>query len=368
MTDSFTSRCCNLNEFIDRKCYMSSWSAPSNIALAKYWGKKGAQFPANPSVSLTLSDCMTKTMVICAKRNAGSSYRTFYFNGEKNDGFGQKAFNLLDKLCADFPSFSDYDFQIFSENTFPHSSGIASSASSMASLSLCLGELLVITKTVDGFSDSDFLRHSSYYARIGSGSASRSIYGGVVTWGALPEVDDSSNDYAVSTDGINPIFMTMRDSILIVSSENKSVSSSAGHELMNQHPYKEVRYNNALKNCQSIVQLMRSGDIWSWGEVVEKEALELHGLMMNGVNSFILMKPNTLNIIEKVRNYRKKMSIPVFFTLDAGPNVHLLYPEINKDDIKKFIVSDLDNFLEDSIWFDDNVGPGPQNLLGVQRC
>ena len=365
--ESFTESCLLLNEFKDRDFIWSAWSAPSNIALTKYWGKKANQLPQNPSVSLTLDYCRTNLMLICSPKLEEENTLSFYFHGIKKTKFGSKAFKLIKKIALDFPILNDYDIQILSNNTFPHSSGIASSASSMASLSLCLNHLIFKIKKYD-FDKDKFFQQASHYARLGSGSACRSIFKHVALWGSLDSVSGSSDQFAIEIKKFHKIFSSFHDSVLIVSSEEKSVSSSDGHTLMDKHPYRDERYKNARLNCSKLLGLMEKDQLWDWGELVEREALELHGLMMNGVNSFILMKPNTLRIIDRVRQFRLKRKIPVFFTLDAGPNVHLLYPNEFKNDVVEFIKGDLLQYLENSVWYDDRVGAGPHFLGEGQQC
>ena len=368
MIDSFIKSSLEKNVFGSEADFVA-WSAPSNIALAKYWGKKGVQLPQNPSVSFTLSVCQTLSLICYQKKSGISPERIFYFDGKRNDQFGKKAFKLIEFFTADFKILDQLDICVFSANSFPHSSGIASSASAMASLSLCLMEMVNPEEIRQNNSyDSDFFERASHYARLGSGSACRSLFGDVVSWGQLPTVENSSDYFASKIKGIHPTFLSFRDSVLIISSDEKSVSSTVGHNLMNEHPFREVRYKNALKNCKDIIKYMQKGDLSNWGEVVEREALELHGLMMNGPQSFILMKPNTLEVINRVRQFRWQTNIPVYFTLDAGPNIHLLYPNEYLNTVQQFINDELINLLENNLWFDDYVGIGPQNLLRRVNC
>src|SRR5690554_3452616 len=116
-----------------------SWQAPSNIALVKYWGKKQGQIPANPSVSLTLSDCKTITQVeFLKKENTNAFSFDFLFEGSPKPDFHPKIEQFFERIEPYLPFLKHYHFTIDSKNTFPHSSGIASSASAMAALSLCL--------------------------------------------------------------------------------------------------------------------------------------------------------------------------------------------------------------------------------------
>jgi diphosphomevalonate decarboxylase len=150
---------------------------------------------------------------------------------------------------------------------------------------------------------------------------------------------------------------------LIVSGETKSVSSRAGHGLMEGNPYATARYAQANENIKNLLSALKSGDLDTFINITESEALQLHALMMCSNPSFILMKPNTLRIIEEVRNFRNETHIPLCFTLDAGPNVHLLYPESEAEKVEHFIKDNLAAYCVDNKWIADRVGDGPKKLL-----
>ena len=107
------------------------------------------------------------------------------------------------------------------------------------------------------------------------------------------------------------------------------------------------------------MSVLRTGDLKRFGEITENEALTLHALMMTSEPSYILMRPNTLQMIEKVRSFRQETKHPLYFSLDAGPNLHLLYPDAIKTEVKEFIQSDLVQFCEDGEVIEDQVGKGP---------
>ncbi len=330
------------------------YRAPSNIALIKYWGKRGVQIPQNPSMSFTLSNSVTKTKMTWSE---GDSQTLFLFEGESNPSFEEKILKFRKTWEEKYPVLKNLDLKIESSNTFPHSAGIASSASSMASLSLCFAH--VVSKLTNNLDHkNDFLEQASSFARLGSGSACRSLFGGVVTWGEWN--DETSNQFASKVDALPLSWNEWGDAILIVSSKEKPVSSREGHALMDSHPYAETRYKEATDRVSQLHQIMKEERLMDFCDLVEKEALELHGLMMNSTPSFILMRPESLGIIEKVRAFRKRTGLPVCFTLDAGPNVHLLYALKNKEEVKNFIESELTPFLEEGRWIDDKVGNGPE--------
>ena len=350
------------------------WRSPSNIALVKYWGKRGKQLPQNPSISFTLSECCTETFVQYEKAD-GFGFK-FFFEGQENPAFGAKIEKFLLDHQAFFPFINQLHLTVESRNTFPHSSGIASSASSMSAfvmglmeiesklVGLSTGSRALVDSVPEPVEGPSLLLKASYFSRLASGSASRSVYPKMALWGATEAYEGSSDEYAVPLENdIHPIFKTYRDSILIVSGETKSVSSRAGHGLMEGNPYAPARYAQANENIKNLLAAMKSGDLDTFINITESESLQLHALMMCSNPSFILMKPNTLRIIEQVRRFRNETNIPLCFTLDAGPNAHLLYPESEAEKVEEFIKNTLLACCDEGRWMADHVGNGPKKLL-----
>ncbi len=327
--------------------------SPSNIALIKYWGKFGNQLPCNPSISFTLKNAKTTTVFETAPKNKNELVDLeFAFEGNANIKFEEKIVTFLTNNQNDFKNILNSKIRISSSNSFPHSSGIASSASSMSALVL---GLLVLDQNEQGrevnLSDENFLKNVSKLSRIASGSASRSLFRKLAMWGEFNS--DSSNEWANAMENaVDARFHEFCDSIVIVSKKEKSVSSRAGHELMNHHPYREMRFLEAKKRLSKLLLAMKNYDLEKFIEIVEIEALDLHSLMMTSTPSFILMEPKTLEIINSIRKFRTETKIPVCFTLDAGPNVHVLYPKEFKDQV----VPLLSSFKLDVIH--DEVGDG----------
>jgi len=340
-----------------------AWRSPSNIAIVKYWGKHGVQLPQNPSVSFTLDAAHTDTSVTFSPKAVISRDISidFYFEGESNEAFANKIVKFLDSLDSEFSFLRDYDFKIESSNSFPHSSGIASSASAMSALALCLCSIERLLTNTQGNSI-DFLRKASHIARLGSGSAARSVYPEVAIWGTHSKIENSSDIEAIPFHGLHDSFKSYHDDILIVSADEKSVSSRAGHALMEGNPYAEVRYAQANRNMIATLEALSSGDVKRFGEILEEEAMTLHALMMCSNPSYILMKAGTLAVIDKVRAFRTATGLPLYFTLDAGPNVHLLYPDDVADQIWSFINNDLVPHCVDGKVIRDRVGSGPRML------
>lgn len=341
-----------------------TWKSPSNLAIVKYWGKYGDQLPKNPSVSFTLENAVTETTLeYKAKKSADTQISLeLFFHGEPQPEFAKKTAQFLERLTPVFPFLRQLELTIHSQNSFPHSAGIASSASSMSALALCLCSLEDNLFQTLG-EDEGFDRKASFIARLGSGSACRSIYPYMALWGQHSEVPGSSDLFAIPVkESLNPVFHSFHDDILIVSSEEKAVSSTQGHSLMDHHPFAEVRYAQARQNIHFLLESLRTGDLETFGRIAESEALTLHALMMASNPGYILMHPNTVTLIERVRQFREETKLPLYFSLDAGPNLHLLYPESIIHEVRPFVESQLLVFCEDQLYLPDWVGEGPEQL------
>ena len=353
------------------------WSAPSNIALVKYWGKKDQQIPANPSISFTLNHCKTITKLAFAKKHFDTSPSlstsllsvtadTFSFDllfeGKPKEEFKpkiQKFFERIEKYC---PYLKDYHFTIDTENTFPHSSGIASSASGMAALAM---NIMSLEKALNPtITDQFFYQKASFLARLGSGSACRSIKGNIVVWGNHAEIEGSSDLFGVEFPAkVHENFNNYQDTILLVDKGEKQVSSTIGHDLMHNHPFAEQRFTQAHDNLAKIKIILETGNLDEFIQIVESEALTLHAMMMTSLPYFILMKPNTLEIINTIWKFRTETKIPICFTLDAGANVHILYPENVREHVLQFIKDELVGYCQNGNYICDIIGTGAIQIL-----
>ena len=337
------------------------WTAPSNIAIVKYWGKLENQIPQNPSISLTLNESITTTSLSLKPKSNNNSNLKFEFEGETNKTFEDKTRAFFKKIDKYFPFILNHDIEIKSKNNFPHSSGIASSASSMAALSACLVDFEKMDSSE--MSDDFFYKKASFISRIGSGSASRSICGPVVIWGESEAYENSNDLYAVNiSNQTHEIFKDFNDTILIIDPGQKKISSTEGHKLMNKNPFSNQRYDIARKNVIDLKNILKSGDLDGFISIAESEALMIHSLMLTSNPSYILMKPNTLKVISKITEYRSESKLPICFTLDAGSNVHLLYPNNIKDKISDFINNELIKYCSSNKYIKDQVGNGPEKI------
>lgn len=333
--------------------------APSNIALIKYWGKHGTQLPKNPSISFTLDACNTRTKLYYTKKEAGKPEFDFkvFLDGEHKPQFEPKIAQFFELIQDYVPFVKEYSFKIETSNTFPHGSGIASSASGMCALAYCLVQLEA--EVSQEMSVEMIEQKTSFLARLGSGSACRSVRGPMMVWGKSESVEGSDDLYGkVFSDELHPVFENFQDIILLVDQGEKPVSSTVGHNLMNNHPFAAGRFEQAHENMREMIRILKEGDLEGFVKLTENEALTLHAMMMTSDPYFILMKPNTLKIIDAIWEFRRKTGVPACFTLDAGANVHLLFPEREKDKVLEFVKTNVVAYCQQGRYICDSVGSG----------
>lgn len=283
-------------------------TACSNIAFIKYWGKKDfeSNIPLNDSISMCLSEAVTTTTV---EWSPSLSQDEFYLDGER----------ILDHRAARISSYLDrireqyyrLNARVASVNSFPASTGIASSASAFAALG---------TAALAAFGeDLPDTTEMSRWARRGSGSASRSIEAGFVEW-----VGGQDDDSSICRQLCGPAHWDLRDIVVLLSREPKSISSSEGHRIATVHPFMEARQQELAGRITALKGALAARDFPTFGEIVEHEAMEVQAIMMSGRPSAFYMQPDTVRLIHALRAFRQESGVPVYFTLDAGPNLHVL--------------------------------------------
>jgi len=340
-----------------------AWESPSNIALIKYWGKGENQLPMNPSLSISLSASISHTRITFRyqPKQHGSGL-TYFFHNQPAVEFENRLREYFERITPYLPFLHHMELEIRSENSFPHSSGIASSASAFSSVALCL---LDMEMQVTGLTRpaKDFLRKASFLARLGSGSASRSVYGGFVLWGRTKGIAPSSDELAVSlNNSIHERFSNLHDVILLVDPHRKKIPSSKGHAMMMDNPYAKTRFTQAKQNLEQLIEVLKTTEMHQFFDLVEYEALSLHAMMMTSFPGYFLMKPATLAILEKIRQFRVESDVPVGFTMDAGANVHVLFPEDSKNNVMSFINAELKNYCHEQKYITDQSGQGPKRV------
>ncbi|MFK7838709.1 MAG: diphosphomevalonate decarboxylase [Bdellovibrionales bacterium] len=322
--------------------------APSNIAFVKYWGKKGHQHPINPSISMTLKNCVTSCRIDYHESD-NFSLNSYQFENKENPDFKDRIEKYLTSILDICPTLKTRALSIKTKNTFPHSAGIASSASAFASIAMAIAEIENANNKT---------QRASQLARLGSGSAARSIEGPYTLWGLTHNIHNSSDEHAITYNDTHKNFNTVNDTILLIDTAQKSVSSSAGHALMHAHPFKESRIQQANDNLNTILKAMNEGDWEKFGATIENEALTLHAMMMTSNPPAILLAPQTLDALDKIRQFRQDTKQPLYFTIDAGPNIHLIYPQTHAAKIDSFIKTDLAPLCKNGQTITDENGTG----------
>ena len=232
----------------------------------------------------------------------------------------------------------------------------------MSALALCLMSVEKSISTVN-VTDTYFNQKASFLARLGSGSACRSIEGDLVVWGAHQHIEGSSDLFGIIYPyKVHENFKNYQDTILLVDKGEKQVSSTVGHNLMHGHPFAKQRFEQAHKNLDDLKTILETGNLKSFIELIESEALTLHAMMMTSMPYFILMKPNTLEIINKIWKFRAETSLSISFTLDAGANVHVLYPKSEAAQILEFIKNELVGYCQNGQYICDEIGFGANQL------
>ncbi len=289
--------------------------APSNIALCKYWGKRDAELnlPVNSSLSISLGKLGTRTIIKFAK-NADR----IYLNGKP----APKAFAARLSAYLDLFRKEGQFFEVRTRNNIPTAAGLASSASGFAALIKALDELMGW-----GFN----ARELSMLARVGSGSASRSLYDGFAVW-HMGQRADGMDSYAESLDGAWP---DLRVGILEVSKVRKKVGSTEG---MNRTRETSELYEAWPKQAQCDYDELRTAiaakDFPMLGKTAENNALSMHATMMAAWPPLCYWKPQSVSLMQKVWAAREK-GLELYFTMDAGPNLKLLFLKENQAAVKK---------------------------------
>lgn len=281
--------------------------APANIAFIKYWGKKDEKLrlPMNNSISMNLSEVYTTTSVEFSK-NLKSD--TLKIDGkvpeDKEKERVVKHLNLIRSLAK-----TDLKARVESRNNFPKGTGLASSASGFAALTLA-------ASGAAGLNLSE--KELSIIARLGSGSACRSLPDGFAEWKAG---DSSETSYAYSL--YPPNYWDICDVIAIVGEASKKVSSTEGHVLAESSPFFRARISGMPKKVNEIKKALKEKDFTRFGEILEEEAVNMHAVMMTSKPALYYWLPETLITIISIIKWRDE-GLESYFTIDAGPNVHVI--------------------------------------------
>ena len=324
--------------------------APSNIALLKYWGKRDAtkQWPANDSFSMTLSNART----ITTAEEIGGPDDLVTWDGIKLEGSHPAAIRVISHLerlrsILCIPT----HLHIETKNTFPSACGIASSASGFAALTTAALAAWTGGSSLDELDQLGFSRRQiALLSRLGSGSACRSLWGGFVKWTAGETVETQSVDQAFEES-----HWPLIDVIVLVSDQEKATSSREGHLSAFSSPFMEPRLAVLPERMEKMIAAVKSRNLEELGGLIETEALEMHSVMMSSAPAANYLLPETTALLAWVRKRRHFGDFPAYFTIDAGPNVHLLCEPKNLNSV----VSALKDDWPDLKLIVDKTGGGP---------
>ncbi len=293
-----------------------------NIAFIKYWGNRDAnlRIPMSGSISMNLAGLETTTQVTFDHTLKAD---TFQLNGKPADlSQVKRVSNFVDliRLLAGITTFA----QVESTNNFPTGAGIASSAAAFSALALA-------GSNAAGISLNE--KQLSCLARRGSGSACRSVPGGFVEW--LPGSSDEDS-YAVSLASAGD--WDLVDVIAVVAAGEKKVGSSEGHSLAPTSPLQAARLADSPRRLDLCRKSILTRDFDSLASVMELDSDMMHAVMMTSSPALFYWEPDSLRIIKAIPAWRKE-GIPCAYTLDAGPNVHIICPAASVGDVRQKLES-----------------------------
>jgi diphosphomevalonate decarboxylase len=281
--------------------------ASPNIAFIKYWGNRDAhlRLPSNGSISMNLEGLTTRTQVTFDPSLESDS---LVLNGKQLTGAAFSRVTQHLERVRRLAGITTYA-QVTSENNFPTGTGIASSASAFAALTLA-----AIAAAGLQLSESELSR----LARAGSGSACRSIPAGFVEW-QVGEGDHDSYAFSIAP----PNHWDLVDCIAIISQEHKPTSSTEGHALADSGPLQTSRVAQVPRHLEICRRAILEKDFDRLAEIAELDSNLMHAVIMTSTPPILYWKPATIEIMQQVQSWRKS-GVPACYTIDAGPNVHVI--------------------------------------------
>lgn len=292
--------------------------APSNLALVKYWGARDLDraVPRHPSISMTLSRCRSRCTVETASEGGASSGDEVLTAGGGDGlepaapGFARPVLRHVERLRRE--AGGGPPVRVAARNNFPTGAGLASSASGFASLTLAAARVFGLDLGPDEL---------SVWARMsGSGSAARSTLGGYVEWPSPGAGDMEGPARQLAPPG----HWDLRDVIALVDPGEKAVSSREGHRRAGSSPHYRKRVELVGERLSEVRGALRQRDLARLGPVLERDAVELHLVAMSSRPPVFYWAPGTLRVMEAVRGLRSGEGAAAYYTIDAGPNVHVV--------------------------------------------
>ncbi len=298
--------------------------APANIAFIKYWGQQDQQLilPFSDTISMNLSDCFTTTTVAFDTSFLEDEVEIQYYGGKRERVNGSQYDRVINQVNR-FRELMHIDstVRVVSQNTFPQGAGIASSASAFAALTMALAQ-------VSGWKGTE--QELSVLTRLaGSGSACRSIGDGFTLWhkGTSSETSYSESLYPAD-------YWPLVDIVVVVDAQEKQTGSADGHKIAATSPLFASRLNELPERIQRVKQALQTKDMALLGNTIEEEAISLHAVCMTSTPGIFYWNGATLDIVRSLQQWRKE-GIEGYFTMDAGPNVHVICEEAHCDALKE---------------------------------
>ncbi|TPR25546.1 diphosphomevalonate decarboxylase [Apilactobacillus micheneri] len=298
--------------------------AHTNIALVKYWGKKDEKLiiPNNSSISLTLDEFYTETTV---NFDDNLHQDIMYLDNKKVNSI-KSITNFMD-IVRNLSNINKFA-KIISYNHVPTSAGLASSASGFAALAAA-------TSKAAGLNLND--KELSKLARRGSGSATRSIYGGFAEW---KKGTNDKNSYAVSIQ--NPVKMDINMIAIILDNQPKKISSRKGMKIsVNTSPYYNAWEKQTTKDLETVKDAIYNNDFTALGKTAELNSMRMHSLTLSSDPSYLYLNKDSLLVINHIKALRDK-GIECYYTMDAGPNVKIICQSKNIKKIKSELLQSFD--------------------------
>lgn len=292
--------------------------ASPNIAFIKYWGNRDnvLRLPMNSSISMNMDGLFTRTTV---SFQPTLPFDELIINGHEVTGPGLDRVSYILDIIRGMANIHERA-EIMTENNFPTGTGIASSASAFAALALAGSKAAGLN-----LSEQDLSR----LARRGSGSAARSIPGGFVEWQAGESEEDC---FAFSI--ADPDHWKLVDCVAIVSAAHKKTGSTEGHSIAPTSPLQNARVADSTRRLEICRNAILNRDFDVFASIVELDSDMMHSVMMTSTPALHYWKPASLEVMNNVRTWRGE-GIPACYTVDAGPNIHVICPETEVHVIEK---------------------------------
>jgi len=294
--------------------------AHPNIALIKYWGNRNdaLRLPANSSLSMNLAALATTTTV--EFRSDLDADSVMIDDAEATASARERVIAHLDRVRV--LASIQKKAKVISRNNFPAGTGLASSASAFAALTVAACAAAGLQLSTDEL---------SRLARRASGSACRSVPGGYVLWDACDNDDCSFGRTIAPAD-----HWDLRDVIAIVESAHKATGSTEGHAIAGTSPFQVARVASTPERLERCRAAILAHDFLALADVIEQDALAMHAVMMTSVPSLLYWRPATLAVMQAVHAWRAD-GLAVAFTIDAGPNVHCICPAESSTQVEHLV-------------------------------